>query len=67
MLYLTNSLWGHVRPAAGVPGLGNAVHQLARDAKVAELHGARLVQQDVARFHVPMDDLQLLLHQKISF
>ena len=56
-----DALGRHVRPTAGVPGLGNAVDQLARDAKVAQLDGARLVQQDVARLHVPVDDAEFLL------
>ena len=51
----------HVGPAAGVPRLGDAVHQLAADAEVAELDVAAPVQQDVGGLHVPVDDLQLLL------
>ena len=34
----------------------HAAHVLGRDAEVGQLDHAALGQQDVARFHVPMDD-----------
>ena len=51
----------HVGPAAGVAGLGDAVHQLAADAEVAQLDVAAPVQQDVGGLDIAVDDLQLLL------
>ena len=37
-----NALGRHVGPAAGVPGLCDAVHQLARDSEVAQFYCSSL-------------------------
>lgn len=43
---------GHVWSAARVSGLGDGVHQLTADAKVAQLYVAVPVQEDVGRLDV---------------
>ena len=58
----SDALGSHVALAADV-GLGDAGHQVARHAKVAQLDGAARVDQDVGRLDVAVDDVVVVLER----
>jgi len=52
---------GHVRLAAGIDCLSNGVDEVPADAEVADLHFTVAVDENVWRFHVAMNHLELCL------
>ena len=60
-------LRSHIGSATGVPCLCNAIHELSRDAEVAELDSPWFVEQDVTGLDITMHDLQLLFQVAEGF
>jgi hypothetical protein len=53
--------YSHIRSAACISGTSNRIYELARDSKVTKFDVSTLIKENVARFYISVDDLELFL------
>jgi hypothetical protein len=54
------SFWSHVGLATNI-GFRYASNEVARHTKIADLHLALGIDEDIRRFHIPVDDIVIVL------